>query len=101
MVRAARVNNITIDGLDNNDSASGSVRATFSQDAVQEFQILSDSYSAEFGRALGGVVNIVTSGGGNDYHGSLFFFNRNDTISARDVFATFKPDYRSISLARC
>ncbi len=91
--QTARANNITIDGLDNNDLASSSVRSTFSQDAVQEFQIVSDSYSAEFGRALGGVFNIVTRGGGNDYHGTLFFFNRNDGTSARDVFAPFKPDF--------
>jgi len=89
-----RVNNITIDGLDNNDFGTGSVRSTFSQDAVQEFQVVSDSYSAEFGKALGGVVNIVTKGGGNDYHGGLFLLNRNDSISARDAFAPFNPDYR-------
>jgi hypothetical protein len=90
----ARQNNITIDGLDNNDLGAGAVRSTFSQDAVQEFQVVSDSYSAEFGRALGGVINIVTRGGGNENHGSAFFFNRNDTISARDVFAPFKPPYK-------
>jgi hypothetical protein len=89
-----RVNNITVDGLDNNDFGTGSVRATFGQDAVQEFQVVSDSYSAEFGRALGGVVNIVTKGGGNDVHGSLFFLNRNDSIAARDVFAPFKPEFK-------
>lgn len=89
-----RVNNITIDGLDNNDFGTGSVRATFSQDAVQEFQVVSDSYSAEYGRALGGVVNIVTKGGGNDIHGGLFFLNRNDAIAARDVFSPFEPKYR-------
>ncbi|MEW6734232.1 MAG: carboxypeptidase regulatory-like domain-containing protein [Acidobacteriota bacterium] len=92
--QTARVNNITIDGLDNNDLGTGSVRSTFSQDAVQEFQVVSNSYSAEFGRALGGVVNIVTRGGTNDYHGNLFFILRNDEISARDVFAPFKPDYK-------
>ncbi|MBI4853342.1 MAG: TonB-dependent receptor [Acidobacteria bacterium] len=89
-----RVNNITIDGLDNNDLGTGSVRSTFSQDAIQEFQVVSDSYSAEFGRALGGVVNIVTKGGGNDIHANLFGLVRNDSISARDVFAPFEPEYR-------
>src|SRR5262249_36465120 len=92
--QSARLNNVTIDGLDNNDPASGSARATFGQDAVQEFQVISDNYSAEFGRAVGGVVNIVTKGGGNDYHGNLFFFNRNDKIGARDVFAPFRPPYK-------
>ncbi|MBI4853487.1 MAG: TonB-dependent receptor [Acidobacteria bacterium] len=90
----ARNNNITIDGLDNNESASGSVRATFSQEAIQEFQILADSFSAEFGRASAGIVNIVTKSGSNDTHGSLFFFNRNDTINTRDVFTSFKPEFK-------
>ena len=49
----ARSNNITVDGLDNNDSIVGSVRATFSQEAVQEFQVLAQGYTAEFGRASG------------------------------------------------
>jgi Carboxypeptidase regulatory-like domain/TonB-dependent Receptor Plug Domain len=89
-----RVNNVTVDGLDNNDFGTGSVRATFSQEAIQEFQVVSDSYSAEFGRALGGVVNIVTKGGSNDIHGSLFFLTRNDATSARDVFAPTEPEYR-------
>ena len=61
----ARSNNITVDGLDNNDSIIGSVRATFSQEAVREFQVLTNSYSAEFGKASGGVVNIVTKSGTN------------------------------------
>lgn len=92
--QSARFNNITIDGLDNNDSFSGAVRSTFGQDAVQEFQVVSDNYSAEFGRALGGIVNIVTKSGGNNLHGGLFFLNRNDSISTRDVFAPFKPPYQ-------
>ncbi len=92
--QSGRFNNVTIDGLDNNDTGSGSVRTTFSQDAVQEFQIISDSYSAEFGRALGGVVNIVTRGGTNDLHGGLFFFNRNDGTSAREPFSAINPEYK-------
>lgn len=92
--QTARQNNVTIDGLDNNDIGSGSVRSTFSQDAVQEFQVVSDSYSAEFGRAIGGVVNIVTRGGGNQFHGNLFFFDRNDSTSARNAFANINPEYK-------
>lgn len=90
----ARFNNITIDGLENNEPGAGSVRATFSQEAVQEFQVVSDSYSAEFGRALGGIINIVTRGGSNDLHGGIFFLNRNDSISARNAFATVNPEYK-------
>jgi Carboxypeptidase regulatory-like domain len=91
--QSARFNNVTIDGLSNNDLASGSVRSTFSQDAVQEFQVLADNYSAEFGRALSGVVNIVTKSGGNDYHGSIFLLNRNDKLSARDAFVKIRPPF--------
>jgi hypothetical protein len=80
-------NNITIDGVDNNDAFSGSVRATFSQDAVNEFQVISDGFSAEFGRSLGGVVNIVTKSGQNEFNGNLFLFNRNDKTSARDALS--------------
>ncbi len=89
-----RSNNITVDGLTNNDGGSGSVLSTFSQDAVQEFQIVSDNYSAEFGRAIGGIVNIVTKGGSNEYHGNLFLFNRNDSISARNAFADSNPEFK-------
>ncbi|KAF0245662.1 MAG: ferrienterochelin and colicins outer membrane receptor, partial [bacterium] len=91
--QSARFNNITIDGLDNNDLGSGSVRSTFSQEAVQEFQIISDGYNAEFGRAIGGIVNIITRGGSNEFHGQLFLLNRNDDIAARDAFAPVKPPY--------
>ncbi|MBI4851999.1 MAG: carboxypeptidase regulatory-like domain-containing protein [Acidobacteria bacterium] len=91
--QSARFNNITIDGLDNNDLGSGSVRSTFSQEAVQEFQIISDGYNAEFGRALGGIVNIITRGGSNEFHSQLFVLNRNDDIAARDAFAPVKPPY--------
>jgi hypothetical protein len=90
----ARLNNITIDGLDNNDLGPGAVRSTFSQEAVQEFQVVSDSYSAEFGRSIGGVINIVTRGGGNEVRGNLFFLNRNDTISSRNTFSPINPEFK-------
>lgn len=90
----ARFNNITTDGLDNNEPVGGSIRSNFSQDAVQEFQVVSDSYSAEFGRALAGIVNIVTRGGGNELHGNTFLFLRNDAIAARDAFANIEPEFK-------
>lgn len=89
----ARQNTFNVDGLDNNDYSSGTVRATFSQEAVQEYQIISDTYSAEFGRALGGLVNIITKSGTNDFHFSKFLFIRNEKTSARDAFLTIKPDF--------
>jgi hypothetical protein len=92
--QSARLNNITIDGLDNNEAGSGSVRSTFGQEAIQEFQVVSDNYSAEFGRALGGVINIVTKSGTNQFHSTLFSFFRSDETSARDVFTPDKTEYK-------
>jgi hypothetical protein len=85
----ARSNNIMVDGLDNNDLVVGSVRATFSQEAVREFQVLTNSYSAEFGKATGGVVNIVTKSGTNDFHGNAFFYYRDKGLNAKDHFEKF------------
>jgi hypothetical protein len=93
----ARSNNITVDGLDNNDASVGSVRATFSQEAVREFQVLTNSYSAEFGKASGGVVNIVTKSGTNTLGGNLFFFGRDDALNAKDRFERFDPAGNAIT----
>lgn len=87
----ARSNNITVDGLDNNDTVVGSVRATFSQEAVREFQVLTNSYSAEFGKASGGVVNIVTKSGTNEVSGTAFFYGRDKALNARGHFEDFDP----------
>ena len=92
----ARSNNITVDGLDNNDSALGSVRATFSQEAVREFQVLTNSFTAEFGKASGGVVNIVTKSGTNSMAGNLFFFLRDHALNSKDHFERFSPSGQAI-----
>ncbi len=92
----ARSNNITVDGLDNNDSIIGSVRATFSQEAVREFQVLTNSYSAEFGKASGGVVNIVTKSGTNTMGGNLFFYLRDGKLNSKEHFERFNPAGQSI-----
>ena len=59
----ARSNSINVDGADSGDYVSGGTRATVSQDAVQEFQIITNGFAAEYGRASGGVVNIITKSG--------------------------------------
>ena len=79
----ARSNNIMVDGVDNNDPVVGAVRATFSQEAIQEFQMLTNSYSAEFGKASGGVVNIITRSGTNESRGDAFEFFRNKSLNAK------------------
>lgn len=86
-----RSNSVTIDGVDNNDDAVAAERATLSQEAVQEFQINRSNYSAEFGRASGGMINIVSKSGTNGWHGNLFGFLRNQALDARNPFA-FGPN---------
>ncbi len=85
----ARSNNVMVDGLDNNDIVVGAVRSTFSQEAIREFQVVTDSYSAEFGKATGGVVNIVTKSGTNEFHGNAFFYFRNESLNAKDYFEKY------------
>ena len=85
----ARSNNIMVDGLDNNDPVVGAVRAVFSQEAIREFQVLADSYSAEFGKASGGVVNIVTKSGTNELRGNAFFYLRDARLNAKNYFDKF------------
>jgi len=79
--QSPRYNNIVVDGLDNNDSAVGSVRSTFSQEAVQEYQVIQSPFSSEYGKTAGGIVNIVTRSGSNEFHGSGFYFFRDDGLS--------------------
>jgi hypothetical protein len=85
----ARSNNVMVDGYDNNDRVVGAVRAVFSQEAVREFQVLTNSYSAEFGNASGGVVNIVTKSGTNRVDGNVFAFFRDESLNAKDHFEKF------------
>jgi hypothetical protein len=81
-----RGNSVTVDGAEAND-AGGGVRSTLSQEAVQEFQINRSNYTAEFGGASGGVINIVSKSGSNDFHGRVFGFFRHDRLDAGDPFA--------------
>ena len=87
----ARSNLVNVDGADATDNSVNGVRSTVSQEAVQEFQIISNSYSAEYGRASGGVVNIITRSGSNDFHGDIFGYLRNRNFQAVNPFSTV-PD---------
>ena len=80
-----RGNTFTVDGVENNGS-SGNVRPSLSQDAVQEFQVNRGNYSAEFGGAYGGAVNIVSKSGSNAFHGALFGYLRDRDLEARNFF---------------
>jgi Carboxypeptidase regulatory-like domain len=78
-------NEITVDGADFVNSVSGVQRATPPQDSVQEFRVVNNSFGAEYGRALGGIVNIVTKSGTNDFHGSVYDYFQNSATDARSL----------------
>ena len=91
---SAVLNNVEIDGADDNQAffseERGRTRAGYStsQAAVREFQVNTGVYSAEYGRAVGGVVNSVTKSGGNEFHGEVYFYNRNSSRSAFVPYTT-------------
>lgn len=86
-------NNNLVDGADNNQAFFSESRGrsrlpySYSLASVQEFQVITQNYSAEFGRAAGGIVNAVTRSGGNRVHGEVFYFFRDDAILAQDPLA--------------
>jgi hypothetical protein len=79
--------NDTTQSFYNENAGRTRISTQISQDAVQEFQVLSNGFSAEFGRALGGVINTVTRSGTNDHHGTAYWFFRNRTLNATDRYA--------------
>jgi hypothetical protein len=92
-------NTYLLDGVDNNtmQRASQARRAEVvkpSIDAVQEFKVLTNSYSAEFGRAGGGVISLSIKSGSNALHGTAFEFLRNSTLDARNFFDQTKPSFK-------
>jgi len=83
----ARANMVSIDGADAVDNSINGIRSTISQEGVQEFQLILSNYNAEYGRATGGVVNIVTKSGGNEFHGDAYGYLRNQAFQARNPFS--------------
>jgi hypothetical protein len=93
----ARSNLVNVDGTDATDNSVNGVRSTVSQEAVQEFQIITNSYAAEYGRASGGVVNIITRSGSNDFHGDVYGYLRNRNFQAVNPFSTVSnPAYTRV-----
>ena len=79
--------NVFIDGVSNTDVGSNiTLLSTPTIDSIKEFKLLSSNYTAEVGRSCGGAVTIVTRGGGNDFHGSIYDFARNDRFNANTFF---------------
>jgi Carboxypeptidase regulatory-like domain/TonB dependent receptor len=93
----ARSNLVNVDGTDATDNSVNGVRSTVSQEAVQEFQIITNNYAAEYGRASGGVVNIITRSGSNQFHGDVYGYLRNRNFQAVNPFSTVKdPAYTRV-----
>jgi hypothetical protein len=84
-------NNLLIDGMDNNERAIGTIGVKPSMDAIAEVRVQTNMYPAEVGRTAGGVVNLLTKSGTNQFHGSAFGFLRDDRFDSRDYFAKQDP----------
>ena len=84
-------NNQLIDGIDNNERAIGTIGVKPSIDAIAEVKVQTNLYTAEAGRTAGGVVNIITKSGSNQFKGSVFEFVRNDKFDERNYFSATKP----------
>src|SRR5690349_2875154 len=82
-----RSNLVQVDGADNTDNSVNASRSTVSQEAVQEFQVVTNSFAPEFGRSAGGVVNVVTKSGTKEFRGNVFGFLRHRSFQARNAFA--------------
>jgi outer membrane receptor protein involved in Fe transport len=80
-------NNFMIDGLDDNERYIGTVVLKPAMDALAEFKLLTNAYAAELGRTAGGVINLVTKSGTDNFHGSLYEFFRNEKMDAKNFFA--------------
>jgi carboxypeptidase family protein/TonB-dependent receptor-like protein len=97
----ARNNNYLVDGANNNDDVIGQRagnQARPSLESIQEFQVLTSQYDAEFGRTAGAIVNAVVKQGANAFHGSAFYFLQDASLTAKDFFVKqnnlTKPDTR-------
>ena len=92
-----------LDGTDVTDSSrgmgpGGAAGSMFGVETIKEFQVITNNYSAEYGRFAGGIMSMVTKNGTNDFHGSLFWFHRNDNLDASNFFdnkfGNKKPEFR-------
>jgi hypothetical protein len=83
----ARGTMVSVDGADAVDNSINAIRSTLSQEGIQEFQLILSNYNAEYGRASGGVINIVSKNGTNEFHGNAFGYFRNKAFQARNPFS--------------
>lgn len=84
--------NVNIDGGDNKDNVVGSLLQNFSYESIQEFQVIQHRWTAEQGRSVGGIVNVITKSGGNSVRGSFFGNFRDNQVRAKDFF-NLNPEF--------
>jgi outer membrane receptor protein involved in Fe transport len=84
-----------VDGADNNNPLTGGPFVRYTQDSIQEFEVITTGYEAQYGKAQGGVTNIITRSGSNDWRASAFLFGRNDSLDSSNV-----PDQEAPELSR-
>jgi Carboxypeptidase regulatory-like domain/TonB dependent receptor len=82
-----------VDGVSTELMAVNSIRSTTPPDAVQEFQVITNQYQAEFGNATGVILNTITRSGTNDLHGRIYYFQRDEALDARNAFATSEASF--------
>jgi hypothetical protein len=87
-----QTNNFLLDGMDNNQVSDNEVGYAPSPDAIQEFNLITQNASAEFGNFMGGIVSASIKSGSNQFHGDLFEFFRNDKLNANEWSNNFAPD---------
>lgn len=92
---------VWLEGVDFNDEVTGggsslssATRIALASETIQEFQVMANSYSAEFGRSASGAINIVTKSGGNDLRGSAFYFRRDDAFEKPNYFSERVPPFK-------
>jgi hypothetical protein len=90
------LNNWVVDGIDDNERIIGSIGVKPNVEGIQEITVQTNSYAPEAGRTAGGVINVVTRSGTNQFHGSVYEFFRNDIFDGRNVFQTTgrRPELR-------
>lgn len=84
---AVSTNNYMVDGIASENFTSGSLQTPLSVDATEEFRLIVHNPSAEYGRTGGGVINLISKAGTNEFHGSLYEFHRNRSLRANDFFS--------------
>ncbi|HXB20885.1 MAG TPA: TonB-dependent receptor [Candidatus Solibacter sp.] len=85
---------VLVDGADNTQNFTGLPRVTPSQEAAQEFRVVNNTFATEYGGAMGGFVNIVTKSGGNDLHGSGYYYGMNNAFNVQPLLTGPNPVLR-------